>query len=62
MMLINSDFEIGFLLVVFSLLGVVLIGSMFAALHLERWHPRLVGATVGALVGLAVIEATTMIT
>jgi hypothetical protein len=55
-MLINSDFEIGYLLVVFSLLGVIFVGSLFATLHLERWHPRLVGAVVGALIGLALIE------
>jgi hypothetical protein len=61
-MLINSDFEVGYLLVVFSLLGVIFVGAMMTACHLERWHPRLVGAAIGALLGLVLIEAVPMVT
>ncbi|MBN3819245.1 hypothetical protein G3N57_22675 [Paraburkholderia sp. Se-20369] len=59
---INSDYEIGFLLVVFTLVGVVLIGAVLTAMHLERWHPRLIGAAIGALIGIALIEAVPMLT
>ncbi|KVN42072.1 hypothetical protein WJ63_27225 [Burkholderia pyrrocinia] len=59
---INSNYEIGFLLVVFVLLGVVLVGALLTAMHLERWHPRLIGAAIGALIGIALIEAVPMLT
>jgi hypothetical protein len=61
-MLINSEFEVGYLLVVFSLLGVIFVGALMTACHLERWHPRLIGAAIGALLGLALIEAVPMVT
>jgi hypothetical protein len=31
-------------------------------MHLERWHPKLVGAAIGALLGIALIEAVPLIT
>ena len=61
-MLINNEFEIGYLVVVFALLGVILIGALLTALHLDRWHPKLIGATLGSLLGLALIEAVPMLT
>ena len=61
-MLINNDFEIGYLVIAFALLGVILIGALLTTLHLERWHPKLVGAAIGALLGIALIEAMPMLT
>ena len=61
-MLINNDFEIGYLVIAFALLGVIAIGALLTALHLERWHPKLVGAAIGALLGIALIEAMPMLT
>ncbi|ALE58414.1 hypothetical protein SCB29_07285 [Paraburkholderia sp. SIMBA_055] len=61
-MIIGNDFEIGFLLVAFALLGIILIGALLDTLHLQRLHPRLIGATVGALVGFALIEAVPLFT
>ncbi|SAL42476.1 membrane protein [Caballeronia peredens] len=61
-MLINNEFEIGYLVVVFALLGVILIGALLTALHLDRWHPKLISAVVGALLGLALIEAVPILT
>jgi hypothetical protein len=60
--LINNEFEIGYLVVVFALLGVILIGALLTALHLDRWHPKLISAAIGALLGLALIEAVPMLT
>jgi hypothetical protein len=59
---INNDFEIGYLLIAFALLGIILVGGLLDALQLDRWHPKLVGAAVGALLGLALIEAVPMFT
>jgi hypothetical protein len=56
-MIIGSPFERAFLVLVFTLLGVVLIGNLLGALHLQRLHPNVIGAAVGALVGFALIEA-----
>lgn len=56
-MVISNPFEICFLLIVFSLLGIILIGSLLSALHLERWRPSVAGAIIGTAVGMAVIEA-----
>jgi len=39
----------------------VLLGSLGAALRLGRWHPALIGAAVGALMGVALIEAVPML-
>ncbi|SEB23374.1 hypothetical protein [Paraburkholderia sartisoli] len=61
-MIINNDFEIGYLLVAFALLGIILTCSLFSVLHLDRWHPRLIGATLGALLGFVLIEAVPMFT
>ncbi|BAN27346.1 hypothetical protein [Caballeronia insecticola] len=61
-MLINNEFEIGYLVVVFALLGVIVIGALLTALHLDRWHPKLVSAVIGALLGLALIEAVPILT
>jgi len=61
-MVINNDFEIAYLLVAFALLGTILVGALISALHLDKWHPKLVGAVVGALVGLALIEAVPLLT
>ncbi len=56
-MVISNPFEICFLLIVFSLLGIVLIGNMLRALKLDRCRPSLVGAIIGVATGMAVIEA-----
>ncbi|SAK55067.1 membrane protein [Caballeronia fortuita] len=61
-MLINNDLEIGYLVVVFALLGVILFGALLTALHLDGWHPKLIGAAIGALLGLALIEAVPILT
>ena len=61
-MLINSGFEITYILVAFALLGAILIGALITALHLERWHPRLVGAAIGALLGFVLVETLPMLT
>lgn len=61
-MLITSNFEIGYLIGVFALLGVILIGTFLSALHLDRWHPKLISAIIGALLGFALIEAVSVIT
>ncbi|MCG5074255.1 hypothetical protein [Paraburkholderia tagetis] len=61
-MAINNDFEIAYLLVAFALLGAIFLGALISALHLDKWHPRLLGAVVGALVGFALIEAVPMLT
>ncbi|SIT45519.1 conserved hypothetical protein [Paraburkholderia ribeironis] len=61
-MVIGNDFEIGYLLVAFALLGIILIGGLLDTLHLHKLHPRLLGATVGALLGFALIEAVPLFT
>ncbi|MBT2789650.1 hypothetical protein [Paraburkholderia strydomiana] len=61
-MIIGNDFEIGFLLIAFALLGIILIGALLDTLHLQKLHPRLIGAAVGALVGFALIEAVPLFT
>jgi UDP-N-acetylmuramyl pentapeptide phosphotransferase/UDP-N-acetylglucosamine-1-phosphate transferase len=61
-MVINNDFEMGYLLVAFALLGIILIGTLLDSLHLEKLHPRLLGATLGALLGFALIEAMPLFT
>ncbi|MBY4871221.1 MULTISPECIES: hypothetical protein [Burkholderia] len=61
-MLIDNDFEIGYLVTAFALLGVILFGALLTALHFERWHPKLIGAALGALIGIALIEAMPLLT
>lgn len=61
-MIIDGSFDIGFLLLIFALLGAVLIDGLFETLKFERLHPRLIGATVGVLLGFALIEAVPLFT
>jgi asparagine N-glycosylation enzyme membrane subunit Stt3 len=61
-MVIADDFEISYLVVAFALLGAILIGSLLDTLHLQKLHPRLVGATLGALLGFALVEAVPLFT
>ena len=51
------DLSMGFLVAIMAILGMVLIGNLGAALRLDRWHPALIGAAVGVLMGVALIEA-----
>jgi hypothetical protein len=60
-MLNTSSFEFGYLIGVFALLGVIIIGALLTTIHLDRWHPRLIGAIIGALMGFALIEAVSVI-
>lgn len=61
-MVIDNDFEIGFLLVIFALLGAILIDGLFDRLKFGKMHPGLIGATLGALLGFALIEAVPLFT
>jgi hypothetical protein len=61
-MIIGNDFEISYLLIVFALLGIVLIGGLLDKLQLQKLHPRLVGAALGVLLGFALIEAVPLFT
>lgn len=61
-MIIDNDFEIAYLLVAFALLGAILVGAFVSAVHLDKWHPRLLGAPVGLLLGAARIEAVPLLT
>lgn len=61
-MLFRHDLSVGFLVLIMAILGMVLIGNLGAALRLDCWHPGLIGAAVGALLGVALIEAVPMLT
>jgi hypothetical protein len=60
-MLFRHDLSVGFLVAITTILGMILIGNLGEALRLNRWHPALIGAAVGALLGVALIEAVPMI-
>jgi hypothetical protein len=61
----SNDFQLGFMLTEFAVLGAILVGTLLSAHRLERWHPRLVGAVIGAvfgvLAGVAIIEAVPLL-
>ena len=61
-MVIVSNFQNAFFVAIFALLGVVLIGSLLTTLHLNQWHPNLISAVIGALLGFALIEAVPLLT
>ena len=57
---INTDIEIGYLIIIFSLLGIIFTDSLLTVLRIELWSPRMLATTVGALLGLGLIEAVLM--
>lgn len=63
--IISNDVELGFMLAEFALLGAILVGTLLSARLLGRYHPRLIGAAVGAVFGalaaVAVIEAVPLL-
>jgi hypothetical protein len=61
-MVISNDFELVYLVIAFAFLGVILFGSLLVTLHLDRWHPKLIGAFVGVLLGVVLIETVPMFT
>ncbi|CAE6842124.1 hypothetical protein [Paraburkholderia haematera] len=61
-MIINNSFEISYLLIAFALLRTILVGELLSMLQLQRWHPKMLDAAVGALLGFVLIEAVAMFT
>jgi hypothetical protein len=60
-MVINSTLEIGLVVAEFALMGLIIIGALLGALHLDRWHPKLIGAAIGAVIGIVLIETVPML-
>lgn len=61
-MILEHVFGAGFFVAILALLGMVPIGNLGEVLQMDRWHPTLIGAAVGALVGVALIEAVPTLT
>ena len=61
-MFINGDIGISYLIITLSLLGIIFTDSLLTALRIELWPPKLLRATVGALLGLGLIEAVLLFT
>lgn len=61
-MFINGDIEISYLIITFSLLGIIFTDNLLTALRVELWPPKLLRATLGALLGLGLIEAALIFT
>jgi hypothetical protein len=59
---INGDIEISYLIITFSLLGIIFTDNLLTALRVELWPPKLLRATLGALLGLGLIEAALIFT
>jgi len=59
---INGDIGISYLIITLSLLGIIFTDSLLTALRIELWPPKLLRATVGALLGLGLIEAVLLVT
>lgn len=57
-MIINSTFEISYLVLAFAALGAIVIGALLGVMHVRRkYHPNLIGALLGALLCFLLIEA-----
>jgi hypothetical protein len=57
-MIINSTFEISYLVLASAALGAILIGGLLAVMHVRRkYHPNLIGALLGALLCFLLLEA-----
>ncbi len=55
---INSTFEISYVVLAFAALGAILIGALLALMHIRRqYHPNLIGALIGALLCFLLLEA-----
>ena len=59
-MFINGDIGISYLIITLSLLGIIFTDSLLTVLRIELWSPRMLATTVGALLGLGLIEAVLM--
>ncbi len=55
---INSTFEISYVVLAFAALGAILIGALLTVMHVRRrYHPNLIGALIGALFCFLLLEA-----
>lgn len=62
-MIISNAFEITYMLLAFAALGAILVGSLLTCMHLKRkFHPNLIGACVGAMLGVVLLEAVPLLT
>lgn len=57
-MVINSTFEISYVVLAFAALGAIVIGALAAVMHVRRqYRPNLIGALIGALLCFLLLEA-----
>lgn len=57
-MMINSTFEMSYLVLAFAALGAIVIGVLLAVMHVRRkYYPNLIGALLGALLCFLLLEA-----
>ena len=60
---VNHTFELSYMMIAFAVIGVIVIGGLLAAMHLKhKYHPKLIGALIGALLCFLLIEALPALT
>lgn len=57
-MVINSTFELSYVILAFAALGAIVIGALLTVMHVKRrYHPNMIGALIGALLCFLLLEA-----
>lgn len=62
-MVIHDTIEISSVMIVFTCLGIVLVGGLLVMMRLRhKYHPNLIGALIGALLCFLLLEALPALT
>jgi hypothetical protein len=62
-MVIHDTFEISYVMIAFTCLGLILVGGLLTTMHMRhKYHPNLIGALIGAMLCFLLLEVLPALT
>jgi hypothetical protein len=62
-MVIHDTFEISYVMIAFTCLGLILVGGLLTIMHMRhKYYPNLIGALIGAMFCFLLLEALPALT
>jgi hypothetical protein len=62
-MVIHDTFEISYVMIAFTCLGLILVGGLLTIMHMRhKYYPNLIGALIGAMLCFLLLEVLPALT